>query len=105
MKYIKSTIHVLLLALCPMLSHAEDCVGYHELGDCQMDRRREFKVFSQSKSYSISASDTVDLNIVFYGRKDYILSFRTHSKLYPIRFQLFDPGSRNILHNFISINP
>lgn len=99
MKYIKASIQVLLLALYPLLLPAQDCVGYHELGDCQMDKQRQFKVYSQSKSFIISAMDTVDLNIVFYGQKDYILSFCTHSKFYPVRFQLIEPGTDKVLYD------
>jgi hypothetical protein len=64
-----------------------------------MDRQRGFKIYSQSKSVSISALDTIDLNIVFYGQKDYIFSFCTHAKLYPVHFQLIDPETGDVLYD------
>ena len=70
MKYIRY-IQLLTIALflLPVSIIAQDCVDYHELGDCMMDRQKGFKVYSQSKSVSMSPLDTVELNIVFYGQK------------------------------------
>lgn len=100
MKYLSQFLSLLcLLVILPSTSFAQDCVGYHELGDCNMDRQRGFKIYSQSKSVIISALDTIDLNIVFYGQKDYIFSFCTHSKLYPVHFQLIDPGTGDVLYD------
>lgn len=103
MKDIKK-IQVLLLALVLAIlpSRAQDCVNYHELGDCMLDRQKGFKVYSQSKSVSLSPLDTIELNIVFYGQKDYILSFCTHHKMYPIHFQLIDPESSQILYDNVN---
>lgn len=83
----------------PLAFFAQDCVDYHEVGDCYMDRQRGFKIYSQSKSVTISALDTIDLNIVFYGQKDYIFSFCTHTRFYPVHFQLIDPDNGNVLYD------
>ena len=89
----------LVLIVLPLNSFAQDCVDYHEIGDCMLDRQKGFKVYSQSKSVSMSPMDTVELNIVFYGQKDYILSFCAHKKMYPIHFLLVDPESRQVLYD------
>jgi hypothetical protein len=92
----------LLLLLIPMGSLslvAQDCVDYHKLGDCMMDRQKGYEPYSQSKSVSMNPTDTVEFNIVFYGQKDYILSFCTHGKLYPIHFVLLDPESDKVLYD------
>ena len=100
MRFLSQFLSLLcLLVILPSTSFAQDCVGYHELGDCNMDRQRGYKIYSQSKSVIISALDTVDLNIVFYGQKDYIFSFCTHSKLYPVHFQLVDPETGDVLYD------
>jgi hypothetical protein len=100
MKYIRY-IHLAICAifLLPPVSMAQDCVEYHELGDCMLDRQKGFKVYSQSKSVSMSPRDTVELNVVFYGQKDYILSFCTHKKMYPIHFSLIDTESGQVLYD------
>lgn len=102
MKYHRQIITVLILLILSMVSGAQDCVGYHEVGDCHMDRQRGYKIYSQSKSMAISAKDTIDLNIVFYGQKDYIFSFCTHTKFYPIHFQLIDPETAEVLYDNVN---
>jgi hypothetical protein len=100
MKYIRY-IQLLTLGifLLPLNSLAQDCVDYHEIGDCMLDRQKEFTVYSQSKSVSIGLQDTVELNIVFYEQKDYILSFCAHRKMYPIHFVLLDQESEQVLYD------
>lgn len=90
---------VLGLSLLPLSSLAQDCVDYHMVGDCMMDRQRGHKTYSQSKSVSMSPLDTVEFNIIFYGQKDYILSFCTHRKMYPIHFVLMDQQTKQVLYD------
>ncbi len=100
MKHLRQGFTVIsLLILLPVSTFAQDCVGYYEVGDCHMDMERGYKVYSQSTSVTISAKDTVALNIVFYGQKDYIFSFCTHTKFYPVHFQIIEPETGNILYD------
>ncbi len=100
MKYTRNLIIIAgLTFLVSLAAVAQDCINYHEVGDCHMDRQRGFKVYSQSKSVSLSPVDTIDLNIVFYGQKDYMFSFCTHTKLYPIHFQIIDPETGDLLYD------
>jgi hypothetical protein len=78
---------------------SQECATYHEIGDCIMDRNRDYKIYSQSRSATISVTDTVEFSIVFYGQKDYICSFCTHQKFYPVNFRLIDPDTREILYD------
>ena len=88
-----------ILMVIPFVVSAQDCLDYHKIGDCAMDRQKGFKVYSQSKSVMMSPRDTVQFNVVFYGQKDYIFSFCTHKKLYPIHFRLVDPDTGDILYD------
>ena len=90
---------LIFVLLLPSILMAQDCVDYHKLGDCMMDLEKGYKVYSQSKSVSMSPTDTVEFNIVLYGQKDYIFSFCTHAKLYPLHFVLIDPDSGDILYD------
>ncbi len=100
MKYNRQIqILFVLLVIAPLSVMAQDCVDYHKLGDCMMDRQKGYKIYSQSKSVSISPKNTVEINIVFYGQKDYIFSFCTHAKLYPVHFVLIDPDSEDVLYD------
>lgn len=47
----------------------------------------------------MSPLDTVEFNIVFYGQKDYILSFCTHQKMYPVHFVLIDQQTKQVLYD------
>lgn len=100
MKVIRILIAIsFVLSMFIPVALAQDCVAYHELGDCMLDKQKGYKIYSQSKSVSMSLLDTVELNIVFYGQKDYILSFCAHRKMYPIHFVLIDPDTDKILYD------
>ena len=100
MKYIRQVqILFVLLLIAPLFLMAQDCVDYHKPGDCMMDRQKGYKLYSQSKSVSMSPKDTVEFNVIFYGQKDYIFSFCTHAKLYPVHFKLIDPDSGDVLYD------
>ena len=103
MKYIRQIqILIVLLVIASLSVMAQDCVDYHKLGDCMMDRQKGYKIYSQSKSVSMSPKDTVEINIVFYGQKDYIFSFCTHGRLYPVHFVLIDPDSGDVLYDNVN---
>jgi hypothetical protein len=100
MKYIRQIqILFVLFLIAPLSMMAQDCVDYHKLGDCMMDRQKGYKIYSQSKSVGMSPIDTVEFNVIFYGQKDYIFSFCTHAKLYPVHFVLIDPDSGDVLYD------
>lgn len=100
MKHIRSMqFLVLLFVIIPGHLIAQNCENHHLEGDCQYDIERGYKVYSQSHSSSISPLDSVEFNVVFYGQKDYILSFCTHKKLYPIHFVLIDQQTQQVLYD------
>ena len=97
-------IYAVLLLAGPVTGYAQECVDYHMLGDCILDKQKNYDIYSQSKSVLMSPMDSVDYNIVFYRQKDYILSFCTHKKLYPIHFKLIDPDTREVCYDNQSDN-
>ncbi len=99
MKIIRICIFLCFWFLSVPLIWSQDCSTYHEVGDCIMDRNKEYKIYSQSRSAVISATDTVEFSVVFYGQKDYICSFCTHQKFYPVNFRLIDPDTREVLYD------
>ncbi len=96
---IPQTLLIALVLLLPLQLHAQDCNQHHELGDCRFDLEKSFKIYSQSTSVSISPLDTIELNAIFYGQKDYIISFCTHRKLYPVHFVLIDQQTKQVLYD------
>jgi hypothetical protein len=99
MKIIRNAILLSMLSLSGLTGWSQDCATYHEVGDCIMDRNKGYKIYSQSRSAVISATDTVEFSIVFYGQKDYICSFCTHQKFYPVHFRLLDSDTREVLYD------
>ncbi len=100
MNTIKYLIAITIFSfLFPLQLFPQECTNYHKLGDCRMDLSRGYKIYSQSKSAPITFQDTVEFNIVFYGQKEYMLSFCTHRKFYPVNFRLLDPDTREILYD------
>ncbi|MDX2432035.1 MAG: hypothetical protein QNK35_13950 [Bacteroides sp.] len=89
----------LLFLLLPSLLLSQDCEYHHLDGDCRYDIQKGYKVYSQSHSTAMTPLDTIELNAVFYGQKDYILSFCTHKKMYPIHFILIDQQTQQVLYD------
>jgi hypothetical protein len=99
MKIIRLSILLWIWFLPVQSALSQECSTYHEIGDCIMDRNKAYRIYSQSRSAVISATDTIEFNIVFYGQKDYICSFCTHQKFYPVNFRLLDPDTRELLYD------
>ena len=89
----------ILFLILPGHLLAQNCETHHLEGDCSSDLQKGYKMYSQSHSASISPLDTIEFNVVFYGQKDYVLSFCTHSKLYPIHFVLIDQQTQQVLYD------
>jgi len=99
----RSQKYILLVSVPLLLLSAfvagQACDNHHQEGDCRFDLRKDHKVYSQSHSVSMSPLDTLELNVVFYGQNDYILSFCTHRKMYPVHFILQDQQTGQILYD------
>jgi hypothetical protein len=61
--------------------------------------RGDTNLTASPHSTRISPKDTVEMNVIFYGQKDYILSFCTHRKLYPVHFVLIDQQTKEVLYD------
>lgn len=95
-------VFVILPGIClmtiPCLS-GQDCPEFLDSENCTMNRQRGYKTYSQSKSVYVAPKDTVEMNIVFYGQKDYILSFCSIREFFPVNFRLLDPSTRKIFYD------
>jgi len=87
------------ILMLPVHLISQDCDNHHLEGDCRFDLQRGYKSYSQSHSSKIAPQDTIEMNVIFYGQKDYILSFCTHRKLYPIHFVLIDHQTQEVLYD------
>ncbi len=100
MKHLKYVALLLFLLVgISESSLSQNCELHHQEGDCRYDLDKDFEIYSQSKSVTMSPLDTVEMNVVFYGQKDYMLSFCTHRKMYPIHFVLIDSQTGDVLYD------
>jgi hypothetical protein len=96
---INKFLFLLFYMVIPLQSWPQECTEYHKIGDCIMDRDKQYKIYSQSKSVPITIHDTIELNIIFYGQKDYILSFCTDKLLYPVHFWFTNPSTGEVIYD------
>ncbi len=89
----------LLLLSSPVLLHGQDCETFFKQGDCHMDLQKGYKIYSQSRGYPITTRDTLEMNVVFYGQKDYIFTFCTGKEMYPLHFRIFDPETEFLIYD------
>lgn len=92
-------IFAVLLLLVPFKLISQNCENHHLDGDCRYDIQKGYKIYSQSHSARVAPLDTLEVDAVFYGQKDYILSFCTHKKMYPIHFVLIDKQTNQLLYD------
>jgi hypothetical protein len=64
-----------------------------------MDLHKGYKTFSQSRGFSVTPKDTVELSVVFFGQKDYIFTFCTDKELYPVHYQIIDTETGTLLYD------
>ena len=100
MKYIRRIQLSLFLALAvSVLGYGQFCADFHLTGDCKKDFLPFFKLYAQSKSDMIGVGYTIKYNIVFYGEKEYMISFCTNKNYYPLHFKLSDVVTEEVFYD------
>ena len=56
-------------------------------------------IYMQPKHTKVGINDTLTYNVVFYGGRDYIISFCTDQIYYPINIRLLQPETRKVLYD------
>lgn len=97
---IKSIISLLLFLIGGNLV-AQDCSDFHlrTRSDCAEFTYGEYKIYGQSKSALVELNNMVSLQVIFYGGKDYAISFCSDKKLYPIHFRLIEAETRKVIYD------
>ena len=94
----------ILLTLLFMLSFSlfgfgQFCADFHKTGDCRKDLAPNFRYYSQSRSDLIKVGFTVKYDIVFYGEREYLMSFCTMKNFYPVHFKLIDGLTEEVFYD------
>jgi len=90
---------VLLVMALPVLGYGQFCADFHKVGSCRTDLVPSYRYYSQSRGDMIGVGYTIKYNVVFYGDKDYIVSFCTLKNFYPVHFKIVDEISEKVLYD------
>jgi len=99
MKNRKKILGFLFILAFSCLGFGQFCVDFQKTGDCRKDLIPSFRYYSQSRSDLIKVDFTVKYDVVFYGEKEYMISFCTMKYFYPIHFKLIDGVSEEVLYD------
>jgi len=100
MKYLnKLQVLGILFFIFPSYLQGQGCEKKYEEGDCRMELQKGYRVYSQSGGYYVNARDTLDLNVVFFGQKEYIFTFCADRELYPLHFMIYDPMTGSLVYD------
>ena len=95
----KIQISLFLLFASASIGFGQMCMDFHRTNDCRTDLVPFFKYYNQSRSDLIKVGYTVKYSLVFYGDKEYMVSFCTHKNFYPVNFKLVDETSGQVLYD------
>jgi hypothetical protein len=95
----KFKIILLLFNLFAVICFSQDCNDYHHWADCRKSIKRNYSIYMEPKSTTFGIKDTMRYNVVFYGNRDYIITFCTDQMYYPINIRLLQPGTREELYD------
>lgn len=87
----KLKIILFLFSLFSFICYSQDCSDYSKLADCRKSYKRHYNIYLQPKNATIGINDTLTYNIVFYGNRDYIVSFCAAQINHPINVRLLQP--------------
>jgi len=100
MKYLKKIqLTVITILALSAYGFGQNCTDFHLTGDCKKDFIPFYKMYSQSRSDMLGVGYTVKYNLIFYGEKEYMVSFCTEKDYYPVHFTLSDPVSEEVFYD------
>lgn len=91
---------LVLLAMVQLLN-GQDCKDYHKRvrSDCAEFTYNEYKYYGQSAGALVEEGKKVNMQVVFYGGKDYSVSLCTENKLYPIHYRIIELSTKEVLYD------
>ena len=97
MKKIK--IIILLFVFFSGICYSQDCGNFLQWSELNKSNRRNYSKYLEPKSATIGIKDTLRYNIVFYGNRDYVITFAADHLYYPINIRLLIPGTRDVIYD------
>lgn len=101
----KYKILLLLLLFFSVYGFGQECGDYYNYSkfvNCRKCVKKHYKTYLQPQNSTIRIKDTLKFNVVFSGNRDYIISFCTDQKYYPINIRLIEPETGRVIYNNVS---
>ena len=88
---------LLLLMSCNLFS--QNCRGYHHSDGCEIKDAKDYRQYGQARSAVLEVYKSYLYNVIFYGKKDYIIQVCTDSDYYPIHFRLLNAETKDVFYD------
>lgn len=79
---------------------SQNCTNFHK-ENCQLSEVDDYNEYGQSTSALMIVNTTTNARVVFFGEKDYKLTFCTKNNKYPAHFILKDSHTNEVLFDNI----
>ncbi|RPH31863.1 MAG: hypothetical protein EHM93_11795 [Bacteroidales bacterium] len=92
----------ILFAASSTISFSQDCnefFNYSKYANCNKCIKANYKIYLQPKHKMVQINDTLTYNVLFYGGRDYMISFCADQKYYPLHIRLLNPETRKVLYD------
>jgi hypothetical protein len=100
MKKIK--IILILVTIFTVNSYGQDCdefFNYSKYTNCNKCIKANYKIYLHPKHTNVGINDTLAYDIVFYGGRDYVISFCADQQYYPLHIRLLHPETKKVLYD------
>jgi len=84
------------------VSNGQECSDYYNYSkfvNCKKCINRNYKLYMPPKNTTIGVDDTLTFTIMFYDNRDYLISFCTDQKYYPINIKLIESATGKELYD------
>lgn len=92
-------IVIFILLLSEECLKSQTCFSFHNDKHCANKPKNEFRIYGQSESAMLEKDHTVELPVIFYGNKDYIVTVCTEKGYYPVHYVIRDIETNNIFYD------
>ena len=98
----KTLLITIIFTILASIGFGQDCndfFNFSKYSNCNKCVKANYKIYLQPKHTNIKLKDTLTYNVVFYGGRDYVISFCADQQYYPLHIQLLSPKTRIVLYD------
>lgn len=95
---IKLKLILVLFAFYSINCFSQPCSKTYKWAGCKQ-HIRNYEIYQHPKITAVAIRDTLIYNVVFYGNRDYIISFCADKLYYPLSIKLLKPETREEIYD------